>query len=311
MTTKSKILITGGAGSCGRFLASRLLERGCDVRVIDKNIEPLRAINNDRLEVIQAGLADKDAVKRAVEGVDAILHLAWSFSEVPLEVFEQDLIGHLYLLDEAVAQKVRHLIYASTAVVYGKPKVSPIDEEHPLYVEEARKPLYGIAKAAAEKLCIMYSKEGKLPSTVIRFWWAYGDDIGGKHLRTMLKTAAAGEPLEVPQGAGGSFLHMDDMAEGFEKCIFNQAAFSQTFNLATCYVLWKDVAEMVRDVTGSSSEIRVIPGKEWKGAAFLNDPWELSDAKARKLLGVRPKENSAAAQSLKKAIAVCWAEMNK
>ena len=311
MTPKSKILITGGAGSCGRYLASRLLDAGHEVRVIDKNVEPLKAIKNDRLEVIQAGLSDKDAVKKAVEGVDAILHLAWSFSEVALEVFEQDLIGHLYLLEEAVAQKVRHLIYASTAVVYGKPKHSPIDEEHPLFVEEARKPLYGIAKAAAEKLCIMYSNEGKLPSTVIRFWWAYGDEIGGKHLRTMLKTAAAGELLEVPENAGGSFLHMEDMAEGFEKCLFNPASYSQTFNLATCYVLWKDVAEIARDVTGSSSKILVIPKNEWKGAAFLNDPWELSNAKAKDILGLRPKEAPEATESLKKAVAACWAEMNK
>jgi len=311
MTTKSKILITGGAGSCGRYLAGRFLDHGHEVRIIDKNVEPLQAIKNDRLEVIQAGLEDRDAVKKAVEGADAILHLAWSFSEVALETFEQDLIGHLYLLEEATSRKVRHLIYASTAVVYGKPKISPIDEEHPLFVEEARKPLYGIAKAAAEKLCIMYSKEEKVPSTVIRFWWAYGDDIGGKHLRAMLKTAAAGEPLEVPEEAGGSFLHMEDLSQGIEKCLFNPVAYGQTFNFATTYVLWKDVAEMVRGVTGSNSAIRVIPRKEWKGAAFLNDPWELSDVKARNLLVYRPKETPQATESLKKAIAACWAQMNK
>ncbi|MCL1926363.1 MAG: NAD(P)-dependent oxidoreductase [Syntrophorhabdaceae bacterium] len=311
MTTKSKILITGGAGSCGKYLAGRFLDLGHEVRVIDKDTEPLRAIKNDRLEVFQAGLEDRDAVKKAVEGTDAIFHLAWSFSEVPLETFEQDLIGHLYLLEEAASQKVRHLIYASTAVVYGKPKVSPVDEEHPLLVDEARKPLYGIAKAAAEKLCVMYSKEGKVPSTVIRFWWAYGDEIGGKHLRAMLKTAASGEALEVPAGAGGSFLHMEDLSQGIEKCLFNPVAYGQTFNFATAYVLWKDVAEMVRDVTGSSSTVRVIPGKEWKGAAFLNDPWELSDAKARNLVVFRPKETSEAMKSLKKAIAACWAQMNK
>ena len=57
-------------------------------------------------------------------------------------------------MEEMASQKVRHLIYTSTAVVYGKPRYSPIDEKHPLLVEEARKPLYGIAKAAAEKLCL-------------------------------------------------------------------------------------------------------------------------------------------------------------
>ena len=311
MTKESKILITGGAGDCGRSLVAWLLERGHAVRVIDKNVEPVRSIKNDRFSFIQSGLEDRDAVRSAVEGVDAILHLAWSFSEDPLEVFEGDLKGHLYLLEEAAARKVRHLIYTSTAVVYGKPRYSPIDEEHPLLVEHARKPLYGIAKAAAEKLCLMYGKGGKVPATVVRFWWAFGDSIGGKHLREMLKTAASGSPLEVPEGSGGSFLYMPDLAQGMGRCLFNEKAFGQTFNFSTVYVTWEEVARMARDVAGSRSEVRCIPRPEWTGAAFLADPWELSDASARGLLGYCPTEASAAKGFLKAAIANCWQSMRK
>jgi len=311
MTKESKILITGGAGSCGRYLAARLLERGHAVRVIDKHAEPIRSIKHDRLTVVEAGLEDRDAVKTAVDGVDAIIHLAWSFSEIPLEVFEQDLKGHLYLLEEAASAKVRHLIYSSTAVVYGKPRYSPIDEEHPLLVEEARKPLYGIAKAAAEKLCLMYGKAGKVPATVVRFWWAFGDEIGGKHLREMLKTASAGEPLKVPAGSGGSFLYMADLAQGLDRCMFRPEAYGRTFNFSTVYVTWEEVAAMARDITGSRSEVQCVPRDEWTGAPFLADPFELSDASARKLLGYSPTEASAAKGLLKAAISNCWQAMVK
>jgi UDP-glucose 4-epimerase len=310
MTSVRKILIAGGAGSCGKYLAASLLGRGYEVRVIDKNVEPLRSIADKRLALFQAGLEDRDAVKSAVDGVDAVLHFAWSFSEDPLTVLEQDLRGHIYLQEEMASGKVRHLIYASTAVVYGKPRYSPIDEEHPLRVEEARKPLYGIAKAAAEKLCLMYGNTKGPPATVVRFWWAYGDDIGGKHLREMLKTAAAGTPLEIPGDSGGSFLHMEDLAQGVDRCLFNPEAYGRTFNFATVYVTWKEVAEMVRDVTGSRSVIRCVPREEWKGAAFLSDPWELSDSSARESLGYRPMEAFAAKESLKKAIAGCWKAMS-
>ncbi len=310
MTPARKILITGGAGSCGRVLTASLLGRGYEVRVIDKDVEPLRPVGDKGLTLFRAGLEDREALKSAVDGVDAVLHLAWSFSEDPLEVLEQDLRGHIYLLEEMAARKVRHLIYASTAVVYGKPRYSPIDEEHPLLVEEARKPLYGIAKAAAEKLCLMYGKTKGPPATVVRFWWAYGDDIGGKHLREMLKTASAGNPLEVPGDSGGSFLHMADLAQGVDRCLFNPEAYGRTFNFATVYVTWEEVAGMVRDVTGSCSEIRCIPREEWTGAAFLSDPWELSDSLARELLGYRPMEASAARESLKKAISGCWRAMS-
>ncbi len=311
MTPAGKILITGGAGSCGRYLTATFLERGYEVRVIDKDVEPLRSIGDKGLALFRASLGDRDALKAALDGVDAVLHLAWSFSEDPLEVLEQDLRGHIYLLEEMASRKVGHLIYASTAVVYGKPRYSPIDEDHPLRVEEARKPLYGIAKAAAEKLCLMYGKTKGPPATVVRFWWAYGDEIGGKHLREMLKTASAGNPLEVPADSGGSFLHMADLAQGIDRCLLNPKAFGRTFNFSTVYVTWKEVAEMARDVTGSRSEIRCVPREEWTGAAFLSDPWELSDASARDLLGYRPMDASHAKASLKGAIAACWEVMSR
>jgi UDP-glucose 4-epimerase len=306
-----KILITGGAGSCGRYLTASFLAQGHEVRVIDKDVGSLQSIEDRRLTRIRAGIEDRDALQSAIEGVDAVLHLAWSFSEDPLEVLEHDLKGHLYLLEEMASQKIKHLIYTSTAVVYGKPRYSPLDEKHPLVVEEARKPLYGIAKAAAEKLCLMYGKGKGSPATIVRFWWAYGAEIGGKHLREMLKIASAGDPLTVPADSGGSFLHMADLAQGMGKCLFRPEAFGQTFNISTVYVTWEEVSGMVRDVTGSRSEIRCVPREEWTGSAFLADPWELSDAAARNLLGYRPMEASQAKASLKKAIAHCWKTMSR
>ncbi len=71
------------------------------------------------------------------------------------------------------------------------------------------------------------------------------------------------------------------------------------------------VARMIRDITGSRSEIRVIPREEWTGAAFLADPWELSDASARRILGYLPAGGPAAKDSLKAAISFCWREMRK
>jgi UDP-glucose 4-epimerase len=309
MTPQCKILITGGAGSCGRHMVVSLLSKGHEVRVIDKDVSPLRPIIDKRLTLVQAGIEDRNALKPAVAGMDAVLHLAWSFSEDPLEVVEKDLRGHIFLLEEMASQKVGHLIYTSTAVVYGKPQYFPIDEKHPLVVEEARKPLYGIAKAAAEKLCLLYGKTKGLPSTIVRFWWAYGDEIGGKHLREMLQTASAGGPLEVPGDSGGSFVHMADLAQGIDRCLFQPKAYGRTYNFSTVYVTWEEVAEMVREVTGSRCEIRRIPRGKWTGSAFLADPWRLEDRLATEELGYAPMESAEAKASLKKAIARCWEAM--
>jgi UDP-glucose 4-epimerase len=307
----NKVLITGGAGWVGLDWTPYLLDKGYEVRVLDVNVEPLRHIEDQKLTLIQSGVEDQDAVRRAMEGVDAVVHLAWSFSTDPLETVNTDLRGHIHVLEAAAEQKVKHLVYTSTAVVYGKLQYSPIDEKHPLVVEEARKPLYGIAKQFAEKTCLMYMKAKELPITIIRFWWAYGREIGGRHLRDMLRSAAAGETLEVCVGAGGSFVSMDDMSNALGLSLFNAKAYGQTFNIATVYVTWEEFAELIREVTGNRCEIKRIPREDWQGSAFMADPWELDDTSAREKLGYSPTDRAKALEDLKAVIAKRWALMQE
>jgi nucleoside-diphosphate-sugar epimerase len=223
---------------------------------------------------------------------------------------EQDLRGHLLLLEAARSQPVRHFIYTSTAVVYGKPVRVPIDENHPLRILEARKPAYGLAKEFAEKLTLLKARLEALPATIVRFWWAFGATISGRHLREMLRTAAAGEPVRVPAGCGGSFLSMEDLNVAMELILLNPGSFGQVLNLASAYVMWEEVAQMVVEVTASSTRVEVVPVEEWNGAAFLADRWELDDRKIRKKLGYKPTRDPVGVrQALRRAIARTWEGM--
>ena len=303
-------LITGGAGSVGRDLTSSLLEKGHKVRVLDKRAEPFAPLVDKKLELIQGRLEDSRLVTEALRGVDTVIHLAWSFSDDPGELLASDLKGHVILLDACVEAKVSRLFYASTAVVYGKPVQVPITEESPCLVEEARKPFYAIAKLTAEKLALTYWKMKGLPVTVFRFWWSYGKKIGGRHLRDMITLAQAGKPLMVPDGAGGSFLDHDDLTHALLLSAQRQESIGQVFNLATIYLEWRDIAQMILEVTGSSSSPEVIPAREWKGAPFLADPWELSIAKAERLFDYRSLFSpTIARQRLKKAVELCREEI--
>jgi UDP-glucose 4-epimerase len=280
-------LITGGAGSVGRDLIVLLLGKGHFVKVLDKEAKTMAPLSHKKLELISARLEDGSDVQKALRGTDIVIHLAWSFSDDPIELLEGDLKGHVVLLDACVEAKVSRLFYASTAVVYGKPLRVPITEEAPCLVEDARKPFYAIAKLTAEKLALTYGKMKGLPATVFRFWWSYGDKIGGRHLRDMITCALKGEPLMVPEGAGGSFLDHDDLAHALLLALEKQESVGQTFNLATLYLEWKDIARMIIGVTGSSSSLVTTPAREWQGAQFLADPWKLSTAKAKRLFGYR------------------------
>ena len=148
------ILITGGAGSVGRDLTASLLRVGHRVRVLDKQAETVSPHHDKKFEWIQGRLEEVRLVQRAFQGVDTVIHLAWSFSDDPVELLESDLKGHLILLNACVAAKISHLFYASSAVVYGKPIHPPITEEAPCLVEDARKPFYAIAKLTA---CLLYT----------------------------------------------------------------------------------------------------------------------------------------------------------
>lgn len=302
-----KILITGGSGSVGSYTIPRLLEKGNTIRVLDKNLDALKELKG--VELIKGGVEERDKANEAVKDIDVVVHLAWSFSEDPFETFEVDLMGLLNLLDASVKNKVRQLIFISSAVVYGSVKRTPIDEEHPCDVEDSRKPLYALAKFTAEKLCLVYQKTHNLPVTNIRFWWGFGEEIGGKHLRNMIQSAMDGEVIQVPEGAGGSFLHFDDFITGLERVLLEEKAFGQTFNLSSFYITWEDVAKMVVDIAGSGS-VETVPQSQWKGSSFIADEWELPYKKMADVLGFKTKySDDEARRLLKEAIADCKKEM--
>ncbi len=100
-------LITGGAGSVGRDLTRSLLGKGHQVRTLDKQAQIAAPHSrNAKPEWVQGMLEDARLVRGALRDVDIVIHLAWSFSDDPVELLESDLKGHVVLLDACAAAKV-------------------------------------------------------------------------------------------------------------------------------------------------------------------------------------------------------------
>jgi UDP-glucose 4-epimerase len=133
----TRILITGGAGFMGSTTADQLLDAGAaEVRVLDnfvrgshRNLE--RARRSGRLEVIEGDIRNRTTVDEAVAGVDYIFHLAalriTRCAEAPAEAVEVLMNGTSHVLEAAVRHKVRKLVAASSASVYGNPSYLPMD----------------------------------------------------------------------------------------------------------------------------------------------------------------------------------------
>jgi UDP-glucose 4-epimerase len=172
------VLVTGGAGFIGSHLVDRLVGAGARVRVLDNlqagneaNLAPLR----ERIDLRIADLRDPAAVDAAVRGCAVVFHIGANAS-VPVSVddraydFATNTLGTYHVADAAIRHGVRRVVQASTAAVYGPPRYTPVDEQHPL---DPISP-YGASKLAAERLLYAYAQVFGFELAIVRIFNTYG-----------------------------------------------------------------------------------------------------------------------------------------
>ncbi len=173
-----RVLVTGGAGFIGSHLVERLHKLGYEIRVLDNlssgRRENLAGVMGD-VDFMYGDVRDVEQVRRAVLGVDAVIHIAALIDveesvKNPLIYHEVNSTGTLNLLRCSVEQGVKKFIFTSTCAVYGNPVRLPIKEEHPL------NPLspYAASKLSAESYCMAFSASYGLKTTVLRLFNVYG-----------------------------------------------------------------------------------------------------------------------------------------
>jgi UDP-N-acetylglucosamine 4-epimerase len=171
-------LVTGGAGFIGSHIAEELVGRGQKVRVLDnfltgkrENIAPFLG----RIELIEGDIRDREVCRRAVRGVDAVLHQAALPSvprsiENPLLVHDINVTGTLNLLWAAREAKVGRFVFASSSSVFGD------DPRLPQKEGQEGKPLspYALGKRAGELYCSLFSRLYGLETIALRYFNVFG-----------------------------------------------------------------------------------------------------------------------------------------
>ncbi|NLJ99676.1 MAG: NAD(P)-dependent oxidoreductase [Clostridia bacterium] len=306
-----KILVTGGCGNIGKYMVEVFSKKGHRQKVVDIDKEGLEKLDFPNVETLAGDISDREFIFEAVKDMDAIVHLAWSFSNDPMELFDVDVRGYVNLLDAALEFGVEHVVNASTAVAYGKPQYSPVDEKHPRIVEEARKPMYALAKLATEKLSQIYALEHDMAINSVMIWYAYAEEIGGKHLRSMIREAMVEGVIEIPADSGGSFLQLDDFISGLEG-IFEHKPKGKMFNFGTVYLTWEELAEIIIAKANPKAKVKAIPKDQWTGSTFLTDDWQFTCEKAEKMLGFKTRfTKGEAVEHLGRALEACIAEVKQ
>lgn len=169
------ILITGGAGFIGSHVTELFCDHGFNVTVIDDLRFGYKKFVDKRAKFLKTSLENTKGLNRALEGVDAVIHLAASsiisFSYIrPLEYFENNLINGIRLLEAMRKKGVKKIINSSTSSVYGQPKKTPIKEN------DATNPLnaYSASKLAFEQALTSYYNSYGVESVSLRYYNAYG-----------------------------------------------------------------------------------------------------------------------------------------
>jgi UDP-glucose 4-epimerase len=151
-------LVTGGAGFIGSTIVDQLLAAGAaEVRVIDNfargswaNLSS--AVGKNGFKIVEGDIRDSALVNQLTEGADYVFHQAalriTRCAEAPREAVEVLIDGTMNVLEAAIAQKVKKVVAASSASVYGEPSYLPIDEAHPFN----NRTMYGAGKIANEQM---------------------------------------------------------------------------------------------------------------------------------------------------------------
>jgi len=297
--------VTGGAGYIGAHTVRLLRRRGYEVTVVDDLSRGYRH-NVASGAFHQMRVQQTDAIAEVLAGHDAVIHFAAYISvgesmRVPELYFENNVSGSLSLAAAMLRAGLKHLVFSSTAAVYGIPHASPILESFPIVPVNP----YGESKVMVETMLRWFDAMHGLRSVCLRYFNACGADpeggLGEEHdpethlIPLMLRAVVTGEPFTVfgtdydtPDGTCiRDYIHVNDLAEAHILAVEALLAggASDQFNVGTG--IGHSVLEMVRgveEVTGRKAPYVVGPRREGDSPALVANADKL-----RSVLGWEPR----------------------
>jgi len=302
-----RALITGGAGFIGSHLSETLLDRGHDVLILDNlstgsidNISHLKG--RPGFEYFIDSVNNEPLLAELIDRSDVVFHFAAAVGvklivEQPVYTIETNVHGTEVVLKHANKKK-KLVVIASTSEVYGKSDDVPFREDSDLVMGPTPKHrwAYACSKAIDEFLALAYWKERKLPVIIVRFFNTVGPRQTGQYgmvIPNFVRQALAGEPITV-FGDGTqsrSFTHVADVVNALLKLVTEPKAIGEVINIGNIQeVTIMQLAERVRELSGSKSTIKCIPYEEAYESGFEDMPRRVPALqKVEGLIGYAPK----------------------
>ncbi|MEM1944839.1 MAG: NAD-dependent epimerase/dehydratase family protein [Nitrososphaerota archaeon] len=251
-----RVLVTGSSGFIGRHLTEYLRETG--YQVVEADIA-------DGAEIRVDVSSPEDVFnKLSKTDVEAIIHLA-AIADIPKTIenpyncFRVNCYGTLNMLELATRLAVSRFIYLSSANYYGAPEKIPVEEND----KPSPRTPYDHSKVASEHFVWSYHHTKKLPAVVLRPWKTFGEyEQPNKVVPRFIRACLTGEPIPLYNHGQDvtDFYHVENLCHVVDLCLKNGAAVGNAFNVGTGRkVSVKELAEIIKELTRSSSELQLLP----------------------------------------------------
>ena len=301
-----RVLITGGAGFIGSHVAERLLNRGDEVHIIDdlstgsiENIQHLKSFSSFHYHLEPVG--NSRITAELIDLCDVIYHLAAAVGvrlivESPVKTLETNIRVTEDVLKLA-AKKRKRVLITSTSEVYGKRERIPFHEDDDLVMGPSNKGRwsYACSKLIDEFLAIAYWKEKRVPTVIARLFNTVGPRQTGRYgmvIPNFVRQALAGEEITVYGDGKQSrcFTHVNDAVGALIGLAEHPSAVGEVYNVGSANeISIRGLAERIKDLTQSDSEIILVPYEEAYEEGFEDMMRRVPDiSKIGQLIGYKP-----------------------
>ena len=242
-----KIIVFGGAGFLGSYVADALTDSGHDVTIFTRNKSEY--LKSNQKEII-GDITDEQAVEDAVKGMDVVYNFA-ALADInlakdrPVEVVKTNILGNTYALEASRKAGVKRFVYASSVYVYSRFGV-----------------FYSESKQASEKLTEAYERRYGLPFTILRYGSLYGP-ARSNHLSSInkfIKQALKEKKISYP-GTGEEvreFVHIKDAAKLSVDILDSQFHNKHVLITGHQSLKSKDLLMMIKEILNSNIEIEFL-----------------------------------------------------
>lgn len=308
-----RVAVTGGAGYIGSTLIRDLIAEGHEVTSIDNqstgDYERIsRHLAGARLLV--GDIRDPTDLDVAFGGVDAVVHMAAlsdldACNEKPEEAISVNVYGTHHVVEAARRNRVRRLVFCSSAAVYGTPASTPVTERHATHPLN----LYGVTKLAGEKLLDAAHLNDGLETINLRFGNVYGVGLYTNWVGVIPKFIALaldGKPLTV-YGDGTAtrdFVHVGDISRAIRLSLTTEGIGGETFNIGSETTTVNEIAESVKDAAAKATGKSVVVTHTQPRLGETHE-FSYDTAKIRRALDFEPKHKLR--QGIQQIVVYCLA----